>query len=487
MCGTTAREASQVPRRLTAIMRSHSSISISSKGERDIGMVAKIAALFTRMSIRPNASTARAAIASTLARSATSVRTAIASKPCRLRSTAAPSAAMASISAITIFAPSLANPSAYALPMPCPPPVMIATFPAKRSAMLRSSSGARSMRRLSAHIVPRDLGPGRAPHAFAPEDVLERGIERADAVRHAAQVRVQGDRHDAARFGAFFVEHVELAHDHVAELRRGAVAPLERRLVVDLGAVGHGHEPPSALELHHIRLIVVHPVADVLAAFGGEKFERVPGFLQPRAQPAGRPRAGRFRDRVERAADGAALLARPQLVEPPRVALVVPHELPVARLALVDDLGVLRAQVAVQSRRAAHAVAVEHFHEAKDAHAVAVIARGPCGHVGRLHARAARARRYALGKGEELDIRDHPERDARPARPFEPRPAMDRRVGEGSVCCARLHRARVLSPSRCRMTSPACSTSAYLWCMSKRFTLCEIGLRSKQHSSTSVT
>ncbi len=112
MCGTTAREASQVPRRLTAIMRSHSSISISSKGERDIGTVAKIAALFTRMSILPNAATARLTIASTLAGSATSVRTAIASKPWRLRSAATASAAVASISATTTFAPSAASPSA---------------------------------------------------------------------------------------------------------------------------------------------------------------------------------------------------------------------------------------------------------------------------------------------------------------------------------------------------------------------------------------
>src|SRR6266702_45936 len=60
-------------------------ISISSKGERDIG---------------------------TLARSATSVRTAIASKPWRFKSAASASAALPSISAITTFAPSLANPSA---------------------------------------------------------------------------------------------------------------------------------------------------------------------------------------------------------------------------------------------------------------------------------------------------------------------------------------------------------------------------------------
>src|SRR6266487_5432609 len=271
---------------------------------------------------------------------------------------------------MTTFAPSPANPSAYALPRPCPPPVMIATFPANRPAMLSPPL----MRRFSAHIVPRDLRPGRAPYAFAPQDMLERRVERADAVGHAAQIRMQGDRHDAARLGAFFVENVELPDDHVAEFLGSAVALLERRLVVDLGAVGHGHEPPSALAPHHVRLAVVHPVTHVLAAFGGEEFERVPGFLEPRAQPADRPRAGRFRDRVERAADGPALASRPQLVQAPRVALVVPHELPFACLAFLDDLGMLHAEIAVQRDRAAHAVTVEHFHQAKNADPVAVIA-----------------------------------------------------------------------------------------------------------------
>src|SRR5947207_13376322 len=124
--------------------------------------------------------------------------------------------------------------------MPCPPPVTIATLPAKRPAMLLSSLGARSMRCFSARIVPRDLGPGRAPHAFAPQNMLERGVERTDAVGHAGEIGMQRDRHDAARLGALFVENFELPHDHVAELLGGAVALLERGLVVDLGAVEIG-------------------------------------------------------------------------------------------------------------------------------------------------------------------------------------------------------------------------------------------------------
>src|SRR5262245_49980577 len=46
---------------------------------------------------------------------------------------------------------------------------------------------------------------------------------------------------------------------------------------------------------------------------------------------------------------------------------------------------------------------------------------------------------------------------------------------------------RTARPSRCVTTSPTCITSAYLWCMSNRLTLCDKELRSKQHSSTSTT
>src|ERR1700690_4191528 len=67
-------------------------------------------------------------------------------------------------------------------------------------------------------IMPRDLGAGRLPHALVPADMGERGIEGIDAMGHAGQIRMDGDRHDAAGLRAFTVEHVELPADHVAEL-----------------------------------------------------------------------------------------------------------------------------------------------------------------------------------------------------------------------------------------------------------------------------
>src|SRR5919197_5671534 len=59
-------------------------------------------------------------------------------------------------------------------------------------------------------IMPRDLGTGRLPNPGVIADVGERRVERIDAVRHAGQIRMQRDRHHAARFRAFAIEEVEL-------------------------------------------------------------------------------------------------------------------------------------------------------------------------------------------------------------------------------------------------------------------------------------
>src|SRR5262245_58775971 len=65
-------------------------------------------------------------------------------------------------------------------------------------------------------IMSRDLGPGRLPYVRVLADIAERGVERVDAVRHAGEIRVQRDRHDAPGLRAFAIEHVELPADHLA-------------------------------------------------------------------------------------------------------------------------------------------------------------------------------------------------------------------------------------------------------------------------------
>src|SRR5262245_3312998 len=183
-------------------------------------------------------------------------------------------------------------------------------------------------------IMPRDLRAGRLPHARVPADIGERGTKGIDAMRHAGEIGVERDRHNAPAFRALAIEHVELPADHLAEFVGGSVRALEHRLVVDLVAVRHGNEAPPAIEAHDIGLVVIGPIADVFAALRSQEIERAPGLLQARAEPSCRPHTGRLGDGRERALDDAGLFARRRLVEPARVALATAHPLPAARLAL---------------------------------------------------------------------------------------------------------------------------------------------------------
>src|SRR5262249_2631765 len=76
----------------------------------------------------------------------------------------------------------------------------------------------------------------------------------------------------------------------------------------------------------------------------------------------------------------------------------------------------------------AYAVALQHFHHAKDADPVAIVARRPVDDIGRLP--SATGHRLVQRKG--LDVRDDPEGEAGAIRPNELRPPVDRNVGEGA-------------------------------------------------------
>ena len=155
------------------------------------------------------------------------------------------------------------------------------------------------------------------------------------------------------------------------------VQPLEHRFVVDLVAVGHRDEPSAAVEAHDVGLVVVGPVADVFAAFRRQEVEGVPGLLQARAQPADRPRTGGVRNGRQRAPNDRLFLPRRRFVEAAGVAFAVTHPLPAALSTFVDDLGMIGAEVAVERDGGADAVAIERFHQAKDADPIAIVARRP--------------------------------------------------------------------------------------------------------------
>src|SRR5262249_53414643 len=96
--------------------------------------------------------------------------------------------------------------------------------------------------------------------------------------------------------------------------------------------------------MHDVGLIVVGPVAHVSAALRGQEIERIPGFLQPRTEPAFWPHPGGAFDRCEGALDDLSLLARRRLVQPAGIAFVVAHPFPVALVALLDDDWMVIAQ-----------------------------------------------------------------------------------------------------------------------------------------------
>src|SRR5262249_56954405 len=108
--------------------------------------------------------------------------------------------------------------------------------------------------------------------------------------------------------------------DRLAELIGGVGLPVDRRLVVELLGIGHGDDRAAAVEVHHVGLVVVAPVADVFAAGGGEMIKGIPGLLEARAEPARRTLAGVLLDRAKGIADDLRLLPGSGLVETTGVA-----------------------------------------------------------------------------------------------------------------------------------------------------------------------
>ena len=132
IAGNTAREHRKRPRRLTAITRSHSSTGISMNGRRLSGPYR--AALFTRMSTRPNRASVSVARRSVSSSRETSHATPSACAP--RASTSWTVAFGSATSATTTRAPSAAMPRQYARPMPLAPPVTMTTLSLSRISVL---------------------------------------------------------------------------------------------------------------------------------------------------------------------------------------------------------------------------------------------------------------------------------------------------------------------------------------------------------------
>ncbi len=233
--------------------------------------------------------------------------------------------------------------------------------------------------------------------------------------------------------------------------------------VVALLGVGHVDDRRGA-GLQPDRLVVQHPVGDIVVAFLFQQVRRLPGFGETGAEPAARTLAGRGRNHLGGLADVLALV-----LDLLHVALgeAVTHELPIARLRGLDDLRIGRERRAVDGEHAGNLELVEYLEHAPEADAVAVFVPGPVRNVGA--GRAAGRRRQHGARHRQvrvpfLDIDDHPDRHARAVRKLQRRAGRDRRIGDafgrqhdhavpGLAAVWPRYQSRICSPFQC--TTPS--------------------------------
>ena len=193
-------------------------------------------------------------------------------------------------------------------------------------------------------------------------------------------------RHDAGRIGGIVVDLLELVDRALGIFRTLVMLDRDHGDVVDFLRVGHVDDRLAA-RLQPDRLIVEHPIGDVIVAFFGQDIGRLPGFGEARSEPAARRHAGRLDNDVAGLADVGALVRHFLHVA---LGEAVPHELPFARDRGAHDGRIGGDRRAVDGERHRDRELIEQFGEAPEADPVAVFVPGPVGHV-----RASASRRRA--------------------------------------------------------------------------------------------
>src|SRR3954462_15537014 len=128
-------------------------------------------------------------------------------------------------------------------------------------------------------------------HAGTLQDVLEELLEVADPMRHPGDIGMYADRHDTHALLALGMQAVELVDAAAQPFLGGMVLQHHHRNVVQVHGVGHRDDRPGrGLDL--ARLVVEHPVGDILDARLGEIVDGLVGLGQARALPAARLLSG---------------------------------------------------------------------------------------------------------------------------------------------------------------------------------------------------
>ena len=173
--------------------------------------------------------------------------------------------------------------------------------------------------------------------------------------------------------------------------------------------------------------------------------------IAPGPHPAGGPHPDMFFNDRRAFLDRARLVRLPHRAQPLGIGAAVAKHLVPARFDLLDDLGVVVADAAVQQDGRGKLELIEHLEEPPVADAVAVVA--PREVAGRLLAAAVgRIHSQPGAEGEMLDIERDIERQPLSARPLVTGPLDDGRIGIACVagklqhCCSLLlGSARMLS------------------------------------------
>src|SRR2546423_13776736 len=124
----------------------------------------------------------------------------------------------------------------------------------KPSAAAAHKQAGELKRRARGEVVVDDFFAGGKPYPGLGRDVFQSGFERVDAVRHAHQVRMNGDGHDATRALALTGEDIELPPAHAVELLGRDVVVFDGDLVVQLRRIRNRAQPLAA-HVHEIRLL----------------------------------------------------------------------------------------------------------------------------------------------------------------------------------------------------------------------------------------
>src|SRR5262245_21598811 len=192
-------------------------------------------------------------------------------------------------------------------------------------------------------------------HALGSRGVFIERFKVFDSVRLAADVGMDGERHDLGALLALEVKAVELVDGALKEMLALMVLHDHHRDVVELDRIGQGYERPIG-GADGGRLVVIDPVADIFDAGCDQQLRCLERLCQARPEPADRARSGEALDGRERALDHGSLV---RLLMNGALLIGVAHELPAGALGLLRHSRIVLADAGVHRQRGPDAETLE--------------------------------------------------------------------------------------------------------------------------------